>query len=329
MQELFIKCPSCGAVLQVKNSKNEAVKRISCPNCKKQLAVSFEDNGQSTAAAPKPLGALFYGEMRIPLHEGINQTTFPGSSHVEVSVVRIADGSGKCIVRTLDTEVAVKVNGEQLQSDDKLVLAVGDRLEIDHHVLSFGKPVALAEHKIEETPEREIPQSTPGNTTSSSRSNSWLPYAVAVLAFAIAAIVFWPHKSRETAPSRVADTTQVRSLPAQKAHSEKKEVEKTKKSVEKRKETSTVTKQEKASLNDYDLQRLANQGDADAQYELGRRYVQKRGSNNIVLGLNYLRRASLNGSSKASDAYRKCMNRLQQQAAAGDSIAQVILISVE
>lgn len=332
MQELFIKCPSCGAVLQVKNSKNEAVKRISCPNCKKQLAVSFEDNGQPSTATPQPLGALFYGEMRIPLHEGISQTTFPGSSHVEVNVVRIADGSSKCIVRALDTEVAVKVNGERLQQGDKLVLAVGDRLEIDHHVLCYDKPAVLREQKQEETPRERHQEVTPTNPSSSSRSNSWLPYAVAVLAFALAAIFFWPYKTEETVPSGDVDTTSVRSSqPIQKTHSDKKEtedVEKPKKVIGKQKESTTVTRQEETSLTEYDLHKLASKGDANAQYELGCRYVRQGGSNNVVLGLNYLKRASMNGSSKASEAYGKCMNRLQQKAANGDSIAQVILISV-
>ena len=41
MKELFIKCPSCGAVLQVKNSKNEEVKIINCPQCSTVLRVRF------------------------------------------------------------------------------------------------------------------------------------------------------------------------------------------------------------------------------------------------------------------------------------------------
>lgn len=332
MQELFIKCPSCGAVLQVKNSKNEAVKRISCPNCKKQLAVSFEDNGQPLKATPKPLGAFFYGEMRIPLHEGINQAVFPGSSHVEVNVVRIADGSSKCIVRALDTDVAVKVNGEQLQQGDKLVMTVGDKLEIDHHLLCYDRPSVLVEQKKVEKPKENTPKATSIGTSSSSRLHSWLPYAVAVLAFALVAIILWPRKTNDTVPSVSVDTTNVRSLPTQKFHSDKNEtkvIEKQKKENGKQKESPTVTKQEDAPLTEYDLHKLASKGDANALYELGRLYLDKRGSNNTVLGLNYLKRASQNGSPKASVAYQKCMNRLQQKAASGDSIAQVILISVE
>lgn len=41
-----IKCPNCGAVLDVKNSKNESLKLITCPQCGAQLRVKF--------APPKP-----------------------------------------------------------------------------------------------------------------------------------------------------------------------------------------------------------------------------------------------------------------------------------
>lgn len=47
-----ITCPSCGILLDVKNSKNEAVKLIHCPQCKVPLQVKFgtapvEDNGKT------------------------------------------------------------------------------------------------------------------------------------------------------------------------------------------------------------------------------------------------------------------------------------------
>lgn len=42
-QNKNIKCPSCGAVLNVKNSKNEAVKLITCPQCKATLKVKFKE----------------------------------------------------------------------------------------------------------------------------------------------------------------------------------------------------------------------------------------------------------------------------------------------
>ena len=41
MQVKRIKCPKCGAVLDVKNTKNEEVKLITCPSCKTSLRVTF------------------------------------------------------------------------------------------------------------------------------------------------------------------------------------------------------------------------------------------------------------------------------------------------
>ena len=41
MQVKRIKCPSCGVVLDVTNSKNESVKQITCPKCKAVLEVKF------------------------------------------------------------------------------------------------------------------------------------------------------------------------------------------------------------------------------------------------------------------------------------------------
>ena len=41
MQVKRIKCPSCGVVLDVTNSKNESVKQITCPQCKSVLQVKF------------------------------------------------------------------------------------------------------------------------------------------------------------------------------------------------------------------------------------------------------------------------------------------------
>lgn len=41
METKRIKCPSCGVLLDVRNSHNESVKIITCPQCKAQLRVLF------------------------------------------------------------------------------------------------------------------------------------------------------------------------------------------------------------------------------------------------------------------------------------------------
>ena len=54
MQVKRIKCPKCGIVLDVKNSKNETEKQITCPQCKTPLKVTFPQPMEAgTYIAPK------------------------------------------------------------------------------------------------------------------------------------------------------------------------------------------------------------------------------------------------------------------------------------
>lgn len=59
MQTKRIKCPTCGVVLDVKNSKNEETKQITCPQCKSILQVKFAPQAEPIEAhtyyaSPKP-----------------------------------------------------------------------------------------------------------------------------------------------------------------------------------------------------------------------------------------------------------------------------------
>ena len=72
-----------------------------------------------------------------------------------------------------------------------------------------------------------------------------------------------------------------------------------------------------------------NEGDVNAQYELGNRLVHKSGRNNVVRGIKYLRLAANRGSSKASSVLNKAVNALQQRAEAGDTVAYSILMSIQ
>ena len=129
MEELRIKCPSCGIVLEVRNSKNEAVKRITCPNCKKQLAVTFHEE-------PKP------------------------AQYVEIKMVQLADGSQKTIVRALTDDHIVKVNGERLLKDDEMVLGPDDQLEIDGKP-QFGPKTKPVSAPTPATVSKPVPASQP------------------------------------------------------------------------------------------------------------------------------------------------------------------------
>ena len=159
MEELRIKCPSCGIILDVRNSKNEAVKRITCPNCKKQLAVTFHEE-------PKP------------------------AQFVEIKMVQLADGSQKTIIRALTDEHVVKVNGEQLLKDDEVVLAPGDKLEIDDTNGTFMREGYVAYQQPQQTPnpQPQIPTSSTHLPQESSLTVRVFSRSKALFAVSISAI---------------------------------------------------------------------------------------------------------------------------------------------
>lgn len=287
MEELRIKCPSCGIVLEVRNSKNEAVKRITCPNCKKQLAVTFREE-------PKP------------------------AQYVEIKMVQLTDGTQKTIVRALTDDHIVKVNGEQLLKDDEIVLGPDDKLEID------GKPQFGSKTKPEPA---STPTPNPKPKPAPKHSN-WLLPIVIVIAI-VAAFVLWQKCSdskSETVPSiPSADTIAASRQEIRKKDADvskpKKEVKKEEPKIEEQK----PAKPDIASMSEYDLERLAMKGDAEAQCQLGKRWVNKGDSINVVKGIKYLKQAAYNGSSEAKTALNKVYATLQQSAANGSTTASNIL----
>lgn len=68
MQTKRIECPNCGAVLDVKNSKNEAVKLIGCPQCGAKLRVKFAP--APPAASQQPLDAETFVARKKPQRLG-------------------------------------------------------------------------------------------------------------------------------------------------------------------------------------------------------------------------------------------------------------------
>jgi len=339
MKELFIKCPSCGVVLGVKNSKNETVKKITCPQCKHRLAVSFEEEIRPQQTPAQPLGALYYGEMRIPLQEGTNNTQFPGSQCIALNVVRLADGGSKCIVQPLVANGSVKINGEVLQKGDEVVLAKGDKLEIGHVVLYYDKPYSLPmdEPKFESTvvtkPEPK-PQPQPQlNETprvpEPPRNNNWLYLLVCLVAFALVIFLLWPKQKRASQPKSAPDTTIV-AKPDSKA---KQKDAKGDVKIDQKKSNSSETEKKsetpKKELSQYDLEQAALHGDAEAQLKLGRQLVKRRESNQVILGLNYLHQAARKGNGEAGRVWTQTVQVLQRKAAANDSAAYYILMMID
>lgn len=304
MEELRIKCPSCGVILDVRNSKNEAVKRITCPNCKKHLAVTFHEE-------PKP------------------------AQFVEIKMVQLADGNQKTIVRALTDDHVVKVNGEQLQKDDEVVLAPGDKLEIDDTNGTFTKegyvdyqPSNQTSSPKLETHKPQIPQTPANPLPVSSKPTSRWPIYAAFLIGIILVIAIWKWSNQEPTQPAVqpimTDTiaeapkeqSKVKDTPISKPQQKPKE----KKTSEQRPVKKTI-----ASLSNYELEKLAMSGDVEAQCLLGKRWVNLHDSVNVVKGIKYLKLAAQNGSSEARNALRTVYGALQQSAANGSTTAANIL----
>lgn len=330
LDNLRIQCPSCGIILDVKNSKHEAVKQIVCPNCKKQLAVNFEEELEP-AAPPQPIEPLYYGEMRIDLSEGINNITLPNCDKAEIKVVRLKDGNSKCLVRPL-SDTPVIVNRQQLLADEQVALSKGDYLEIGKTVLRAGEPGTI-------NPEPPTPPK--GNSPvpqkpKKERNFIWLNTAIAFVILMGATIYLWPKESGNKTVTgdkplaQLEDTTKGRKVaeePKDSGRSTGKDKDKDKgrhvitdSGAEKGKKSGGLS-----SLSDFDLEKKALSGSVDAQYELGARLIKRGGVNNYIRGIKYLRLAANNGSSKAKTALPKIINSLQQRANDGDSASYYIL----
>ena len=323
IDQLRIQCPSCGIILDVRNSKHEAVKRITCPHCKKQLAVNFEDEIPQTPA--KSLGSLYYGEMRIDLHEGVNQIPLPACSALEINAVRLKDGSSKCLVHALNEKQPVLVNGEPLGKDDEVALTIGDELKIGKSVLTYGQPnKAIKEEEILAREPKK--QEQPKEPKSQFHCPQWAIACIALLVALVAVRLLWPSKQEGTLPpvvnttfadSIVKDTTQ-------------KKVEGSKPNPKgKEKVVNDKVDEAKEPVSEFELEKHALNGNMEAQYELGSRLVHRSGSSNVIRGINYLRLAANNGSAEARNTLVRVINTLQRKADHGDSIAYQVLMSID
>ena len=301
MEELRIKCPSCGIILDVRNSKNEAVKRITCPNCHKQLAVTFHEE-------PKP------------------------AQFVEIKMVQLADGSQKTIVRALTDDHVVKVNGEQLLKDDEVVLAPGDKLEIDDTNGTFTNDGYVTYQQPQHAPTSQpqtptIPKTLP--LESSEKTSSRWPIYAAFIVGIVVTFAVWELSTQQpsqtavqpiVAADTVADTPKeqpkVDDSPAPKPQPLAKET-----NIPEQQPAKTNV----ASLSNYELERLAMSGNVEAQCLLGKRWVSLHDSVNVVKGIQYLKLAARNGSTEAKNTLRTVYTALQQSASNGSTTAANIL----
>lgn len=329
LDQLRIQCPSCGIILDVRNSKHEAIKQIVCPNCKKQLAVNFEEELEPLAP-PQPIEPLYYGEMRIDLKEGVNRISFPDSDKVEIKVVRLKDGNSKCMIRPLSDTTLIKVNGQQLKVDEQIVLSKGDYLEVGKTCLRAGESGSLTPSSQGKSDEKGT-EEPPKPYQQKERNYVWLYALLAFVALMGATILLWPKESVKLKPNQelaqVIDT--VKGIDTiSKAETKVKNIKKDVATKRDSGEKSQVKPNDVSTLSEYDLEMLAGKGNTEAQYEYGVKLIKKGGVSNVIRGINYLKAAANNGSSKARTALSKAINSLQKQANQGDSISYYILKSI-
>ena len=338
IDELRVKCPSCGILLDVRNSKHEAVKRIVCPNCKKQLAIDFEEHQESTAV-PIPIKAVYYGQQRIELHEGINQFIHSGCGHFVINVVRLNNGDCKYIVNVTSTDHPVLLNDQPLEQDDQIVLSVGDRLQEESIVFSFGKPVLPHKPRPESKPG---PMPPPIPTTPSRKPQThtyWWLFAIVALATALVTTIFlWQtDENYEPAPQLAKEEIAIIEAPDT-ADNGGGNMGKERIVTEPPKNehiapppptTNPPSPPSLTALSDYELEIEAGRGNIEAQYLLGKRLVNRSDSTSIVKGINFLNRAARNGSSEATQTLHRVFDKLEQKAADGSSTANNILNSFQ
>lgn len=300
----------------MRNSKNEAVKRIVCPNCKKQIAVDFREEPTPKPEAQSTV-AFYYGAMRLPLQEGDNQMPLAGGENVAVTLVRLNNGGCKCIVKALTAEHVILVNGQPLEQGDEIVLTDGDELCIGDAVLTYnkmGQPIVAV--PVEEPNPEPIPKPQ-------KKHFNWRPYVAVVASFLLAVfVVFLLWSSKNGGQKHYEKQTTDTVLPIKKnPSSEPVKPPKTIKVKEAIKETTV----DYSKMKDYELELLAGKSDVKAQYELGRRWVNKKDSVNIVKGVSYLKQAANGGSSEAGSSLRKLYQSLEQSANNGNSHARNLL----
>lgn len=287
MESLRIKCPSCGIILEVRNSKNEAVKRIVCPHCKKQLAVTFAD-------------VLYKND------------------GVELKIVRMTDGGAKYVLRIMASDKNVLLNGELLHQGDEIVLMQGDKVIIDQTELIFNsgkleqlsaseKPVKPSMPKAEKP---SAPKPQKAEAPKPTKRPSRLPWLLLVL-FIIAALVIWrvmTPKSPKLETNVDKDSIAVVLDTVKNKKTEKHQA--SKKSEKTIKKESTEKKMEKLETiqddnDDFSLEVRASKGDTNSQYKLGMRWVTSNDCGNVIKGVKYLEAAARKGHSDAQYALGK------------------------
>ena len=170
-QTINIKCPECGVVLRVTNSKDEPEKRFACPKCSKRIVVPFyklkPEDGETQLDGKEGIQSTqMCGDDMLQscylMHEGKEYELSIGSNTVGrhastsiadvqidtddlfmsreqavINVRRLPNGGLKTDISNFKNKNTTKVNGHLLEHDDAIVLHDGDTIEMGSTTLSF------------------------------------------------------------------------------------------------------------------------------------------------------------------------------------------------
>ena len=175
MQTKRIKCPKCGVVLDVINSKNETIKQITCPSCSSALQVKFElqeepieahtyyapkvskNSGETVLATDSKThetAYLVYNGIEFPLEMGENiigrkgntsnatvqiptDDRFMSRQHCRVNVTFLSDGTLKVTLRDYQNKNMTSVNGVTITQGDEIRLSNDDKITMGNTTIIF------------------------------------------------------------------------------------------------------------------------------------------------------------------------------------------------
>ncbi len=171
-QTVEISCPQCHVRLSVTNSKNEAVKRIKCPNCGKQIDIRFKRSVQEDGATQLggvPTGGetqlggavvhpmschLMLNGKKYDLQIGRNtigrkaktsnadvqletDDLYMSRQHAIINVRRLPNGGITTSITNDQNKNATLVNGMELAKADEIVLNDGDQIKMGETTVTF------------------------------------------------------------------------------------------------------------------------------------------------------------------------------------------------
>jgi len=307
MEMLRIKCPSCGIVLEVRNSKDESVKRIVCPNCKKRLAVTFKDSNDSKPVSS--VAALYEGQVCYHLHEGINPVPHIASGLLELRVLSLKTGEWKYILRALTNEQSVLINGQILYKDDEVALLRGDEIEVDGVILTFDKPgrepVKSNQDLRPLSALLEENKDKPVVNKDNKGGNKWIFLLVIAVLFAIMAIFWFVSSANNSESSKLSQTDAISTTrDTIKPATQTRLSDKPSKAISKKAKDNVrpSAKENLPASDDFTLEMRATKGDVNAQYQIGMRWVTSNDCSDVVKGVKYLESAARNGYAQAQYA---------------------------